>query len=95
MVNTNCLFPFKLAFNVASGVFYHNSVDAGVGCGDGDDDGLLHGGVQQGAVDSEAAFVVDGDAHGAEALVEVDVDGVVARARFNGVGANTAIQRTL
>ena len=84
----------EIAFGVAVGIAEFNG--EGVACcrGKRDDVHLLHVGVHHGVVDEAAHTVVDGDAHIAEALVKADVDGIVAGAGYDGVGANVVQQIT-
>lgn len=81
----------KIALGIAKGIAEFDGVGA-AGCRcDGDDDHLLHGGVDHGAVGHKAGTVVDGDAHVAEVLIEGDIDGLVVGTGYDGVGAD-AIQ---
>ncbi len=64
----------KIALGIAKGIAEFDGVGA-AGCRcDGDDDHLLHGGVDHGAVYHKTCPVVDVDADVAEVLVEADVN---------------------
>ena len=83
-----CLVLLKVALGIVVGVAQLDGVSVCRSGGEGDDDHLLDGGVDHGAVDLLTVAVVDGDVHVAEVLVELDVDGIVACAGFDGVGTD-------
>lgn len=82
---------FKISIGIAKGIAEFHGVGAASGKSNGDDDHLLHGGVDHGAVGHKAGTVVDGDADVAEVLIKGDIDGVLVGAGYDGVGACIAI----
>ena len=85
----NCrLIVIEFAFGVAIGIAELHNVRTTCGGVEGDDDHLLHIGIHHGVVDKATHSIVDGDVHVAEALVEADVDGIIAGTGYNGVGVN-------
>ena len=89
------LIVIEFAFGVAIGVAEFNGVRATCGGVEGDDDHLLHIGVHHGAVDKASHTIVDGNVHIAEALVEADVDSIIAGTSFDSIRSSPIIQATL
>ena len=79
---------FKFSFNITVCVAQFHCVGATGNTGKGDDVYLLHIRVHHGAVDKTAHAVVNRNIHIAEALVEVDINGIVVCASDNGVVAS-------
>ena len=71
------LISCKLAFGEAVGVVEFEDKMSICSAIDGNDEGLLHGSVHFAAIHKAARVIVNLDTHVAEALVEMDVDGVV------------------
>lgn len=94
MVLCFCLIVFKIPINIAVGAVELDGVGAAGRRRERNDDYLLHGGVHHGAVHHKAYFVVYGDAHIAEVLVEADIDGIVTGTSYNGVRTYAIHQRT-
>ena len=88
--------PARTFFGEAGGVVEGEIViTVAAVVGKGDDEALLHVGVHHGAVNEHSVFVVEGDAHVAETLAEVDIHRVAAVAGTDGVGIGAHHQRAL
>lgn len=81
------LIAFKITVDIAMSVAEFNGIRA-AGGSERNDDYMLHIGVHHGVVDNAAHTIIDGDAYIAEALVEADVDVIVAGTGYNSVRAN-------
>ena len=78
---------FKIAVGIAMSVAEFNGIRA-VGGSERNDDDLLHISIHYSVVDNDAHTIIDGDAYVAEALVEADVNGIVASSNLYGIGTN-------
>ena len=82
------LIVIEIAIGIAIGITEFHDVATTSHIGEGDDNHMLHISIYHRVVDNATHAIENRNIHVAEALVESDVDSIVAGSCFYGIGTN-------